>query len=57
MAAFAQDCNGDGLVTCDDYVMMHKNGGWQCKNPIQDTQFWQIYTECKNLVISRGENV
>ena len=57
MAAFAQDCNGDGLVTCDDYVMMHKNGGWSCKNPIQDTQFWQIYSECKNLVINRGENV
>merc|ERR1712062_808022 len=57
MIAFGQDCSGDGLVTCDDYVMMHKNGGWSCRNPIQDTEFWGIYQECKNLIISRGENV
>jgi hypothetical protein len=58
MTAFAQDCNGDGLVTCDDYVMMHKNGGWQCRNSVAQSEFWRQYTECKNEVVSRsGENI
>merc|ERR1712126_232661 len=32
--AFAQDCNGDGLVTCDDYAMMYRNVGIECSNPL-----------------------
>jgi len=55
--AFAQDCNGDGLITCDDYVMMHRNGAYECSKPIQDTEFWKIYQECKNVITSQGQNI
>ena len=57
MTAFAQDCNGDGLVTCDDYAMIHKSGGWSCTNNIQSTEYWQIYSDCKSLINQRGENI
>ena len=52
-----QDCNGDGLVTCDDYAMMHRNGGYECNRSLADTDYWKIYGECKNLVISNGANI
>ena len=55
--AFAQDCNGDGLVTCDDYAMMHRNGGYECNRSLADTDYWKIYGECKDLVISNGANI
>ena len=57
MNAFAQDCNGDGLVTCDDYALMHRNGGYICNTPLESTQYWKIYSQCKSLVASRGENI
>merc|ERR1712072_837501 len=31
---FGKDCNGDALVTCEDYTMTHKNGGWNCVPPL-----------------------
>ena len=55
--AFAQDCNGDGLITCDDYAMMHRNGGYECNKPLDDTDYWKIYGQCKEMVISQGANI
>ena len=55
--ANAQDCNGDQLVTCEDYVMIHKNGGWNCGNSLQGSKFWNIFQECKDMVIARGLNI
>ena len=52
-----QDCNGDQLVTCEDYVMIHKNGGWNCGNSLQGSKFWNIFQECKDTVIARGFNI
>jgi len=52
---FGKDCNGDSLVTCDDYTMIHKNGGWNCGNNLQGTDFWNIYLQCKNVIVGRGE--
>lgn len=57
MNAFAQDCNGDGLVTCDDYVMMHRNSGYECNKPLDTTDYWKIYTECKAMVTEGGDNI
>jgi len=54
---FGKDCNGDQLVTCDDYVMIHKNGGWNCGNSLQGSKFWEIFQECKDVVIARGLNI
>ena len=52
-----QDCNGDGFVTCDDYAMIHKNGGYSCSNNIQGSDFWKIYSKCKDHVIGQGRNI
>lgn len=57
IAAFAKDCNGDQLVTCDDYVMLHKNGGWNCGRSLAGSEFWNIYSECKGLVTNNGQNI
>jgi len=27
---FEQDCNNDGAITCTDYALMHKLGGYTC---------------------------
>lgn len=55
---FAKDCNGDQLITCEDYVMLHKNGGYTCARPsLVGTPFWKIFTECKGFVIQNGNNI
>jgi len=54
---FGKDCNGDQLVTCEDYVMIHKNGGWNCGKSLQGSKFWNIFQECKDTVIARGFNI
>ena len=54
---FHKDCNGDQLVTCEDYVMIHKNGGWNCGKSLQGSKFWNIFQTCKDVVISRGLNI
>merc|ERR1711971_470563 len=54
---FAKDCDGDQLVTCEDYVMIHKNGGWNCGKSLQGSKFWNIFQTCKDVVISRGLNI
>ena len=52
-----QDCNGDQLVTCEDYVMIHKNGGWNCGKSLAGSKFFDIFQTCKEVVISRGLNI
>merc|ERR1711913_56310 len=54
---FGKDCDGDQLVTCEDYVMIHKNGGWNCGKSLVGSKFWEVYQTCKNVVISRGLNI
>lgn len=62
MTAFAEDCNGDGEVTCDDYAMMHKSGAEACTKDIQSSEYWKNYLKCKNsdatqFRIKMGENM
>merc|ERR1712152_66380 len=54
---FGKDCNGDQLVTCEDYVMIHKNGGWNCGKSLVGSNFCDIYQTCKDVVISRGLSI
>jgi len=48
--AFSKDCNGDRRVTCDDYAMMHKNGGYNCGANLDSTPYWRQYLACKNQI-------
>ena len=45
------------LVTCEDYVMLHKNGGWNCGRRLDGTDFWNLYTQCRDVVIRNGDNI
>merc|ERR1719220_2456903 len=54
---FGKDCNGDALVTCEDYTMIHKNGGWNCGTSLVGSNFWEIFQTCKDTVIGRGFNI
>ncbi|XP_059085568.1 lysozyme 2-like isoform X2 [Tigriopus californicus] len=54
---FLKDCNGDRLVTCEDYVMLHKNGGWNCGTDLAGTDFWDLYLECRQFVLDQGQNI
>lgn len=54
---FEKDCNGDQLVTCEDYIMIHKNGGWNCGRSLVKTKFWKVFQKCKDTVLGRGFNI
>uniref|UniRef100_A0A182R1A9 lysozyme n=1 Tax=Anopheles farauti TaxID=69004 RepID=A0A182R1A9_9DIPT len=34
MRKFGQDCNGDGTIDCFDHAIIHKLGGYNCKNQV-----------------------
>lgn len=35
MTKFGQDCNGDGKVDCDDFLRIHRLGGYGCSGPLE----------------------
>ncbi|XP_067011516.2 lysozyme [Anabrus simplex] len=47
MKKFGQDCNNDGVVNCDDYSMIHYNGGYSCSTPINNTDHYKRYAACR----------
>ncbi|GJQ85133.1 hypothetical protein Trydic_g9078 [Trypoxylus dichotomus] len=34
IARYARDCNKDGVVTCEDFLMINHNGGYECEKPL-----------------------
>lgn len=53
---FAQDCNRDRTITCDDHVRLHYLGNTQCSVRINNLPYYQTYQRCmRELTIqSRG---
>ncbi|XP_068085865.1 lysozyme 2 [Anabrus simplex] len=47
MAIYGKDCNGDGTTDCDDYAMIHYNGGQRCETSIEGTNFNRRYMKCR----------
>jgi len=45
---FEQDCNGDGRVTCYDYALLHKLGGYSCNTPPPQNQYFDTLQTCLN---------
>jgi hypothetical protein len=45
-----KDCNGDGVVNCEDYARIHKSGGYSCQQPIEGTEYYKKFSTCKNLL-------
>lgn len=46
MKKFAKDCDGDGVVTCKDYVRLHKLGRQGCTVPLPQDRFTTQFEEC-----------
>ncbi|XP_039307887.1 uncharacterized protein LOC105201192 [Solenopsis invicta] len=47
MSKFRRDCNGDGVINCDDYVRLHRYGVDGCTNSLHYV-YESIYTSCIN---------
>jgi len=48
---FGKDCNGDGVIDCEDYVRIHKLGPGNCDSPtVVETTFYKEYLKCKAVV-------
>ncbi|XP_015600321.1 lysozyme [Cephus cinctus] len=45
MNKFGQDCNGDGVVNCDDYARIHRLGGYGCSGGL-DVKYETSYKTC-----------
>nr|XP_053637219.1 lysozyme-like isoform X2 [Cherax quadricarinatus] len=48
MKKFARDCNGDGVVTCTDFVRIHKYGQTGCTAPLQ----WSLQNSIRRMYCS-----
>ncbi|KAG8231370.1 hypothetical protein J437_LFUL008918 [Ladona fulva] len=46
MAKFGRDCNGDLITNCDDYALIHFNGGYGCETSIEGTGYHSRYKAC-----------
>uniref|UniRef100_A0A8D8XUN0 lysozyme n=1 Tax=Cacopsylla melanoneura TaxID=428564 RepID=A0A8D8XUN0_9HEMI len=53
---FAQDCNRDRFVNCDDHVRLHYLGRTQCSIRIQHLPYYQTFQNCMRQLTteSRG---
>ncbi|XP_015186257.1 PREDICTED: lysozyme-like [Polistes dominula] len=45
MKKFGRDCNGDGIVNCDDYIRIHRYGKNGCMNQL-DSKLEYVYKTC-----------
>ncbi|XP_071539968.1 lysozyme 2-like isoform X2 [Panulirus ornatus] len=45
-----KDCDGDGQLTCEDYVRIHKYGPNGCGQPLTG-KFGELYYECANRLV------
>ncbi|XP_050716982.1 lysozyme 2-like isoform X6 [Eriocheir sinensis] len=46
MNKFGKDCDGDGVVSCRDYVRIHKLGKTSCAAPLPPGRFTAQFEEC-----------
>ncbi|KAG8231369.1 hypothetical protein J437_LFUL008917 [Ladona fulva] len=40
------DCNEDDVVDCNDYALIHYNGGYRCEKSISHSRFYKRYSAC-----------
>lgn len=53
-----RDCNGDGLVDCDDFAAIHKLGPHQCRSEaVISTDYWKNYEQCSSSTSSSGVGI
>lgn len=48
MEKYKKDCNGDGIITCEDYAMIHRHGPRACTNrDLQRDHYWNKFSACR----------
>lgn len=48
---FGKDCDGNGIVDCEDFVRIHKMGPGACGSAtVYDTPFYKEFAKCKAVV-------
>nr|XP_045609372.1 lysozyme-like isoform X1 [Procambarus clarkii]XP_045609373.1 lysozyme-like isoform X2 [Procambarus clarkii]XP_045609374.1 lysozyme-like isoform X3 [Procambarus clarkii]XP_045609375.1 lysozyme-like isoform X3 [Procambarus clarkii] len=50
MAKYGKDCNGDGVIDCDDFARLHKFGYTDCSKPYEPI-FNSRFSYCINNAI------
>lgn len=51
MRKWTRDCNGDGIVDCDDFAAIHKLGPNQCRSDsVTSTPYWREFEKCDSAV-------
>lgn len=48
-----QDCNGDGIVDCNDYAAIHLFGGYGCAKPYTG-EYFNKFAACEKQIQSLG---
>ncbi|CAF4928686.1 unnamed protein product [Pieris macdunnoughi] len=56
LSKFGQDCNGDGVTNCYDYMMINGNGGYNCRPPLNRSangrRWLKRFDECRRSIPS-----
>ncbi|XP_021948033.1 lysozyme [Folsomia candida] len=48
---YAKDCNQDGIIDCEDFARIHKNGPGACGDlQLLQTEYYQKFAQCKAKV-------
>ncbi|XP_069675917.1 invertebrate-type lysozyme 6-like [Periplaneta americana] len=50
LGKYAQDCDKNGRVDCDDYAKIHYMGGRQCRANMQHLGYYKVFRECRNSI-------
>ncbi len=48
MQKWKNDCNGDGVLDCTDFAIIHKTGPYSCNTSthIYETNYWRLFESC-----------
>ncbi|XP_056633229.1 invertebrate-type lysozyme 6-like isoform X2 [Diorhabda sublineata] len=50
MRKFKEDCNNDGDIDCDDFVLIHHYGAYGCKGTSLEGNIRKRYEQCKQYI-------
>ncbi|XP_023720996.1 uncharacterized protein LOC111871853 isoform X1 [Cryptotermes secundus] len=50
LARYAQDCDGNGRIDCEDYAKIHYMGGQQCTIHMEHLGYYKVFKECHKSI-------
>ncbi|XP_063904776.1 lysozyme 1-like [Zophobas morio] len=52
MTKHERDCNGDGIINCDDFAAIHQLGWKDCEKKLPD-DFVSPYQKCRSMLLKK----